>query len=283
MIQCLGDRIKLSDEKNMPGFGLGCYKAMDAEVERAVRSALEWGYTMVDTATRYENEASVGKAVRESGIDRQNIFVVTKMWPTFYDKPQKAIEYSLKQLNIDYIDMLLLHWPGTDETARYRAWEMIQKYIDKELIQNAGVSNFKIHHLEAMYQAFGKMPAVNQIELHPWYPQQEMAVFCNENGIAVEGWGPIFRGHIKEVPLMEELAEKYGKSPVQVTLRWHIQKGFVVIPKSSNPQRIQQNADVFDFVLTEEDMEKIDHLSCGKHFGNDADVYTGEDFQIVLS
>ncbi len=282
MIQCLQDRIKLSDEKNMPAFGLGCYKAMDAEVEKAVRSALESGYTMIDTATRYENEYSVGKAIKESGIDREKLFVVTKIWPTFYNKPEKAIEYSLKQLNIDYIDMYLLHWPGVDETARYRTWEAIQKYMQKELIQNAGVSNFKIHHLKGMYQAFGKMPAVNQIELHPWYPQQEITSFCKENDIAVEGWGPIFRGHIKEVPLMAELAEKYGKSPVQVTLRWHIQKGFIVIPKSSNPERIKQNADVFDFELTTKDMKKIDQLSCGKHFGNDSDTYTGKDFQFTI-
>ncbi len=275
MINSVADTITLNNAIEMPGFGLGCFKALGDEIYQAVRWAVDAGYRMVDTATFYDNEKDVGRGVRESGVSREELFVVSKMWPTSYSNPQKGIEFSLKEMDTEYIDLYLLHWPGTDEKARYKAWEALLEYREKGRIRAAGVSNFTVAHLEGLIREFGEAPAVNQVELHPWNQQRDLSVYCREQGMAVTAWGPIFRGHFSEVPLMDELGKKYGKSPVQVTLRWHLQKENVVIPKSSNQGRIAANSQLFDFVLSDEDMAQIDALESGRHFGFDPNTFAG--------
>ena len=280
MFGSIKDTITLNNGTKMPRFGLGCYKAKGTESYNAVRWALEAGYPMIDTAVRYENETEIGLAVRDSGKNRADIFIVSKLWPTQFNNPERGIDYSLHKLNMDYMDLYLLHWPGTNETARLRAWEALLNAQEKKKIRAAGVSNFSIAQIQQLIEQFGIAPAVNQVELHPWYPQEEMRTFCAHHNIALEAWGPIFRGHIDEVPLMADLGKQHGKSPVQTTIRWHIQKGNIVIPKSVNQTRIQQNCNIFDFALSPDDMQKINTLACGRHFGIDAETYSGDDFTV---
>ncbi len=280
MFGSIKDTITLNNGIEMPRLGLGCYKSKGTEGYNAVRWALEADYSMIDTAVRYENEAEVGRAVRDSGKKREDIFIVSKLWPTQFSNPERGIDYSLHKLNMDYMDLYLLHWPGTNETARLHAWEALLNAQEKKKIRAAGVSNFTIAQIQQLIDQFGIIPAVNQVELHPWYPQEEMRAFCTQRNIALEAWGPIFRGHIGEVPLMADLGKQYGKSPVQTAIRWHIQKGNIVIPKSVNQARIQQNCNIFDFALSPDDMQKINALACGRHFGIDAETYSGDDFTV---
>jgi diketogulonate reductase-like aldo/keto reductase len=274
----IGIKLTLNDGNKMPQFGLGCFRSVGETGVNAVKWAAEAGYRHFDTATRYENERDTGRGIRECGVAREELFVVSKIWPTKFNDPQVAIEFSLKELDVGYIDAYLLHWPGTNRELRLKAWEQMLNYRQKGLIKSLGVSNFQKDHLEDLINEFDVVPVCNQIELHPWYQERELSAFCREKGIQVTAWGPIFRGHIDEEPLMFELAEKYGKSPVQVTLRWHVQKGNIVIPKSSNRGRIFENADIFNFTLLPEDMEKIDNLDCGKNFGDDPYTFEGIGF-----
>lgn len=280
-INSIADKIKLNNGMEIPQLGFGCFQLADDEIEQVIRWAAETGYRYFDAATRYENEKGVGNGIRNCGVDREEMFIVSKIWPSCFDEPEKAIEYSLKQLNIDYIDSYFLHWPSSSETRRYKAWEKLLDYREKGLIKSVGVSNFTKEQLEALIEKFGVTPVINQVELHPWYPQTKLSDYCRSKGIAVTAWGPIFRGCIKEVPLMEELGEKYGKSNVQITLRWHLQHGNIVIPKSSKLERIAANAQLYDFELSKEDMEKIDALECGRHFGSDPNTNDGANFKVI--
>ncbi|MDY3251054.1 MAG: aldo/keto reductase [Candidatus Choladocola sp.] len=279
-IQGISDRILLNNGMSIPQLGFGCFQLSNDEIDQVIQWAVESGYRYFDAATRYENEKGVGNGLRHCGVEREQLFVVSKIWPSCFDEPEKAIEYSLKELDIDYIDSYYLHWPSSSEDRRYRAWEKMLDYMDRGLLKSVGVSNFTQDQLDRLIEKFGVIPVVNQIELHPWYPQKELSSYCRAKGIAVTAWGPIFRGHIGEVPLMEELGEKYEKSPVQITLRWHLQRGNIVIPKSSKQERIQSNAQLYDFSLTEEDMKRIDALECGKHFGSDPNTNDGENFKV---
>lgn len=265
--------LDLNDGNKLPQLGFGCYKVPGNITYQTIQWAIDAGYRHIDTATFYENEAQVGRGVREAKIDREQIFVVSKMWPIEYQHPEKGIEYSLKQLNLDYLDAYLLHWPGLNESLRYKAWEAMIKYQEKGWIKSIGVSNFLIHHLEGLIDQFGVIPSINQIELHPWSQKTELCHYCRQKGITINAWGPIFRGHISEVPLLTDMAKKYGKSPVQLTIRWHLQHGVALVPKSSRQERIIQNSQVFDFELSELDMKRIDDLECGKHFGQDPDCF----------
>lgn len=266
---------KLNNGLSMPRLGLGTYKARGEIVTQAVITAAQAGYRHIDTAAFYDNERAVGAGVAASGVPREAFFLVSKMWPTAFAHPEQALDASLRALGVDYLDGYLLHWPGTDRALRLRAYEAMLKAVDQGKVRALGVSNFTIRHLEELETAFGVSPAMNQVELHPWYPQRALKAYCAARGIAVTAWGPIFRGHIDEAPLMGQLGEKYHKSPVQITLRWHLQRGLAVIPKSANPERIAQNIDVFNFALTEADMAAIDALESGRHFGNDPDTFAG--------
>jgi len=278
MIQKLSDRIPLEGGARMPAFGLGVYKASPErdETYNAVRWALEAGYRHIDTASMYMNEAEVGRAVRDSGVPREEVFITTKMWPTEFSDPAAAFGRSLKRLGLDYVDAYLLHWPGVDEALRYRAFEQMLAFRQEKKLLAAGVSNFLPHHLEEMEKRFGILPAINQIQLNPWHQQRENDAYCKEKGVQIVSWGPIFHGYLGDEPRMAEIAARYGVTPAQATLRWHLQKGYAIIPKSVHRERIIENAKIFDFELGGEDMRAIDSLDGGKKFGFNEDTFDGK-------
>ena len=270
--------IEANNGMRIPQLGFGSFDIAEEMVQSVIQWAVDAGYRNIDTATRYENERSVGQALKKCGVARADLFVVSKIWPTAYDKPVRAIEFSLKQLDLDYLDAYLLHWPSSSEDRRYRAWEALLTYREKGWFRSVGVSNFTAEQLQKLTDKFGVVPIMNQIELHPWFQQRDLRAYCQARNIAISAWGPIFRGLIHEVPLLAELGLKYGKSPVQVALRWHIQHQHAVIPRSTNRERIFANTQIFDFALSDEDMSLIDALENGRHFGGDPNTNDGANF-----
>ncbi|AYB39861.1 aldo/keto reductase [Brevibacillus laterosporus] len=259
-----------------PWLGLGVYKADDgAEVEQAIRMALEAGYRSIDTAAIYENEAGVGKAIRDSKIPREEIFVTTKVWNTEqgYESTLQAFDTSLQKLGLDYIDLYLVHWPVP---GKYKeTWRALETLYKKGLVRSIGVSNFHIHHLEDLLSVCEVKPMLNQIEMHPFLIQEELRQYCEQHGIYVEAWRPLMRGNL-EVPLVQEMAERYQKTPAQIVLRWDLQHKVLVIPKSVRKERIIENAGLFDFELTNEDMAMLDGLNRDQRFGPDPDHFDYE-------
>ncbi len=276
MIKDLTGKVMMNDGKAIPGFGLGVFDAKGEEVYNAIRYAIDAGYRHIDTATLYDNEEDVGKAIRDCGVPREELFITTKIWPTDFDDPQKAFDLSMRKLDCDYLDLYLLHWPGAEEARRLRAWEFMLEQTEKKNIRTAGVSNFLICHLEELQERTGSIPANNQIEFHPWHQQRELCAYCKEKGIVVTAWGPMFHGHLNEEPLMPEIGSKYAKSAAQATLRWALQKDVVIIPKSAKKERIIQNADIFDFALSDEDMRSIDALDGKGTYSFDAMTFDGD-------
>lgn len=268
-------KVELLNGILMPRLGLGVWRAQEGEeTERAVATALAAGYRLIDTASLYQNEASVGRAIRASGIPREQIFVTTKVWndEQGYDNTKRAFHASLERLGLDYVDLYLVHWPVPGKYKEtYRA---IEDLYQEGLIRAIGVSNFKIHHLEDLMTTCRIKPMVNQIELHPLLTQKELVEFCRREGIQVESWRPLMKGNL-DLPLLKELAEKYGKTPAQIVIRWHLQHGLVTIPKSVRPERIIENGQVFDFELSDEDMARIDGLNRNQRFGMDPDDLKG--------
>ncbi|WP_123042337.1 aldo/keto reductase [Cohnella candidum] len=258
---------------DMPRLGLGVWRTQEGdEVERAVSSALNAGYRLIDTASMYGNEAGVGSAIRASGIARDKLFVTTKVWNNQqgYDSTLKAFEESNDKLGLDYVDLYLVHWPVKEKYKEtYRA---LEELYDQGRVRAIGVSNFQAHHLEDLMGACRIKPMVNQIELHPLLTQKKLLMFCRKEGIQVQSWRPLMQGRL-DVPAIAELASKYGKTPAQIILRWHLQQGVVTIPKSVNEARIRENADVFDFELAPEDMVLIDSLNEDRRFGADPDNF----------
>ncbi|PPB02353.1 aldo/keto reductase [Brevibacillus laterosporus] len=259
-----------------PWVGLGVYKADDgAEVEQAIRMALEAGYRSIDTAAIYENEAGVGKAIRDSKIPREEIFVTTKVWNTEqgYESTLQAFDTSLQKLGLDYIDLYLVHWPVP---GKYKeTWRALETLYKKGLVRSIGVSNFHIHHLEDLLSVCEVKPMLNQIEMHPYLIQEELRQYCEQHGIYVEAWRPLMRGNL-EVPLLQEMAERHQKTPAQIVLRWDLQHKVLVIPKSVRKERIIENAGLFDFELTDEDMAMLDSLNRDQRFGPDPDHFDYE-------
>ncbi|MGM0899307.1 MAG: aldo/keto reductase [Bacillota bacterium] len=246
----------------MPRFGLGVYKMTDKEAAvEAMVKAIQTGYKAIDTATVYDNEAEVGEAVRAGGVPREQLFITSKVWNTDqgYDQTLRAFEASLKRLDMDYLDLYLTHWaiPDTFEET-YRA---IERLYDEKLIRAAGVSNHQQHHLEKILAKANTKPMVNQIELHPQLTQEPLREYCASQDIAVTSWSPLARGRLLEDPVLSEIGEKHGKSVAQIIIRWHLQNDLIVIPKSVTPSRIVENADVFDFVLSDEEMKRISELN----------------------
>jgi len=254
----------------MPYFGLGVYLSEDGkEVTNAVKWALDDGYRHIDTASVYGNEEGVGIGIKESGVDRKDIFVVSKVWNSDqgYKSTIKSYESSLKRLNLDYLDLYLVHWPVKGKYKEtWRAMEYLYKHRGVRAI---GVSNFMQHHLEDLLTSSEIVPMVNQMEFHPYLVQQELIDFCNKNTIQYEAWSPLMQGYIFELDIMKDLAEKYNKTIAQIVLRWDLQKGVVTIPKSAKKERIRANADIFDFELTDGDVKKLEQLDRGKRFGPD--------------
>jgi diketogulonate reductase-like aldo/keto reductase len=255
----------------MPRLGLGVWRAKDGqETESAVAAALKAGYRSIDTASMYENEQGVGRAVRASGIPREQVFVTTKVWNNEqgYDSTLKAFRNSLDRLGMDYADLYLVHWPVVGKYKEtYRA---LEELYDQGLVRAIGVSNFNIHHLEDLMGSCRIKPMVNQVEMHPLHTQKKLFAFCRKEGIQLESWRPLMQGRL-DLPLIEELAAKYGKTPAQIVLRWHLQLGAVTIPKSTQEGRIRENAGLFDFELEPEDMNRIDALNQNQRFGADPD------------
>ncbi|QNU33035.1 aldo/keto reductase [Geobacillus sp. 47C-IIb] len=258
----------------MPWVGLGVYKVKEGEeVKGAVRTALEVGYRHIDTAAFYENEEGVGQAIRESGIPREQVFVTTKVWNTDqgYETTLKAFNTSLKKLGFDYVDLYLVHWPVK---GKYKeTYKALEKLYKDGYVRAIGVSNFQIHHLQDVLADCEIKPMVNQVEYHPRLTQKELHAFCRENGIQLEAWSPLMRGEILNEPTIVEIGKKYGKTPAQVVLRWDLQNGVVTIPKSVTPARIKENATIFDFSLTDEEMRQIDALNLNKRIGADPDNF----------
>jgi diketogulonate reductase-like aldo/keto reductase len=269
--------ITLSNDAMIPQLGLGVWQTRDgAEVESAVSSALAAGYRMIDTAAVYGNEVGVGNAIRSSGIDRSQIFVTTKVWnpDQGYDKTLAAFESSMKKLDIEYIDLYLIHWPMPAVGLYKETWRALEKLYADGRVKAIGVSNFHVAHLDDLLTTATVVPMVNQIELHPYLPQHELRQYGKQHNIAIESWSPIGGGGgtLLSEPVLARIGETYGKSPAQVVIRWHIQSGLIVIPKSVHADRITQNIDVFDFHLSAQDMESIDHLQNDHRTGPNPDT-----------
>lgn len=267
--------VNLYNGVKMPYLGLGVFQSEEgAETIQAIHWALEAGYRHIDTAAMYLNEESVGEAVRTGGIPREEIFVTTKVWNSDqgYQRTLDAFQQSLDKMKLDYLDLYLIHWPVRDKYVE--TWEALEELYDRKLVRAVGVSNFLQHHLQELIDRRGRIPMVNQVEFHPRLVQQDLIDFCRQEHIQYEAWTPILKGGVNDIPVIAEIGKKYDKSPVQVTLRWDLQKGVVTIPKSVQRERIFSNADIFDFSLTDEEVRRIDALDRHERTGADPDHFS---------
>lgn len=247
----------------MPAIGFGTYKSgSDEETEKIIKYALESGYRQIDTAAFYGNEVGIGNGIKESGVNREDVFIVTKLWNDDhgYEKTMETFNKSLERLQVEYIDLYLIHWPNKLNAETWRAFEQL---YDEGKVKAIGVCNFKIGHLEELKKSAKIMPMVNQVEVHPQNIKEDMLSYCNENNIQLVAWSPIMRGKIFSNELMISLSEKYNKTIAQVVLKWHVQRNIIPIPKSSNEGRIKENLDIFDFEISVEDMKAINSLNEG--------------------
>ena len=267
-------KVELSNGVKMPYLGLGVYKAKNgSEVKSSIKNAFEAGYRLIDTAAFYENEEGVGEAVRNSGIPREEIFVTSKLWidDQGADSTRKAFESSLGKLGLDYLDLYLIHWPVPDKYLE--TWKVFQELYKEGLVKAIGVSNCLQHHLKSIKNLGGVQPMVLQNEFHPKLLQQELVGYCKENNIQYQGWSPLMRGEILENEVIMELARKYKKSEAQIVIRWDLQKEVATIPKSVHKDRIRENSRVFDFHLTDSDLQKIDILEDNTRTGAHPDNF----------
>jgi 2,5-diketo-D-gluconate reductase A len=267
--------VKLNDGAEMPTLGFGVYKIPDSEVREAVHTAIEAGYRSIDTATLYRNERGVGDALASSGVDRRELFVTTKLWNTDhgYDNALRAFDTSLRELRMDYVDLYLIHWPVPSADRYVETWRALERIRGEGRARSIGVSNFQVPHLSRLLDETDTVPAVNQIELHPWLQQAELRDFHARHGIVTEAWSPLARGgKLLRDPVLGRLAAKHGTTPAQVVLAWQLALGNVVIPKSVTPARIRENIDVFDLELDAEDMKAIAALDGGTRVGANPDT-----------
>ena len=265
--------VSLHNGVEMPYFGLGVFKVNDGdEVYEACSFALNNGYRHIDTAALYGNEIGVGKAVRESELGRSDVFVTSKVWNTDqgYETTLKAFDKSMERLDIDYLDLYLVHWPKEKSKD---TWKALEKLYADGRVKAIGVSNFLQHHLEDLLQSAEVVPMVNQMEFSPQLVQQSLIDFCVQNKIQYESWSPLMQGQVFEIQELKDLATKYNKTIAQIVLRWNLQKGVVTIPKSVNPNRIIENASIFDFEISAEDMRAINSLDQGYRVGADPDNF----------
>ncbi|MFD9292688.1 aldo/keto reductase [Streptomyces sp. NPDC060030] len=266
--------VTLNNGVTIPQLGFGVFQVPDDETTAAVTTALEAGYRSIDTAAVYGNEAGVGRALAGSGLAREELFVTTKLWNADqgYDATLAAFDASLAKLGLDQVDLYLIHWPTPARDLYTDTWRALEKLLAEGRIRAAGVSNFQPAHLRRLSEESSLVPAVNQIELHPGLQQAELRAVHAESGIATEAWSPLAQGALLDDKVLTSLAARHGKSQAQVVLRWHLQLGNVVIPKSVTPARIRQNIDVFDFELSAADMEAIAGLDRGMRTGPDPDT-----------
>ncbi|CDO24226.1 2,5-diketo-D-gluconate reductase A [Mycolicibacterium mageritense DSM 44476 = CIP 104973] len=261
----------LNDGNSIPQVGLGVWQTPPEDTERAVVAALQTGYRHIDTAAAYQNETETGRALAASGVPRDEVFLVTKLSNSDqgYDATLAAFDASIARLGVDYLDLYLIHWPVPAKNAYVDTFKAFAHLRDQGRIRSIGVSNFEPEHLKILMDTTGIVPAVNQIELHPLLPQQELREVHAQLGIATEAWSPLGQGSLLADPVVTGIAESRGKTPAQVLIRWHIQLGNIVIPKSVNPERIASNFDVFDFELSEQDLASIASLANGTRLGPD--------------
>ncbi|MBT2290153.1 aldo/keto reductase [Paenibacillus albidus] len=262
----------------MPRLGLGAWKMKDEdETAHAVRTAVSAGYRSIDTASIYGNEESLGRAILQCGLPRDELFITTKLWNKdhSYSSTFTACEDSLRNFGLDYLDLYLIHWPVAQQYQEI--WEAFVQLRKEGKVRAIGVSNFQIHHLTELMSTSSVVPAVNQVEFHPWLTQGPLLAFCNKHRIQVEAWSPLMQGHFREIPELAEIAACYSKSVPQIILRWNLQKEVITIPKSVHTDRIIENANIFDFHLHEEHMRCIDALNQDQRFGDDPDHFQFRD------
>lgn len=263
--------LQLNDGHSIPQLGLGVYKIPDAEAAECVRVALDAGYRHVDTASLYGNEKGVGDGVRASGLPREDVFVTTKVWNDDhgFDETLRAFDRSLELLGLDYVDLYLVHWPIPSLDRYVDTYRALERIRSEGRARSIGVSNFAVEHLERLLQETDVVPVLNQVELHPRLPQLELRQFDAAHDILTEAWSPLARGRLLEDPVLARIAAKHGVSPAQAVIRWHLQLGVIVIPKSVTPERIRANIDVFGFELDDSDMTAIAGLETGGRTGRD--------------
>jgi diketogulonate reductase-like aldo/keto reductase len=278
MTQNLQSTTTLHNGIHMPWFGIGVFKVEEgSELVDAIKAAVKHGYRSIDTAAAYANENSVGQAIREAlqenNLSREDLFVTSKVWNADlgYEETRTAYEASLDKLGLDYLDLYLVHWPVQ---GKYKeAWRALESLYKEGRIKAIGVSNFQVHHLEDLMKDAEITPMVNQVEFHPQLTQAELLQFCQKNNIQMEAWSPLMQGQLLDHAVLQDIATKYGKSVAQVILRWDVQQGVVTIPKSTKAHRIVENADIFDFELTQEDMDRIQALNANHRVGPDPDNF----------
>ncbi|MCG3401837.1 aldo/keto reductase [Staphylococcus massiliensis] len=264
----------LNNGKHIPKVGLGVYKITEEDMYDSIKSALEAGYRLFDTAFMYDNEKELGQALKDLGVQRDEVFITTKIWNDYqgYDSTLTYFNKSLDNLGMDYVDLILVHWPCEKNGKYIETYKALEHLCGEGKAKSIGVANFKPHHIDKLIEQTEIIPQVNQIECHPYFNQQETQDYCDQNDIAVQAWMPIMRNRgLLDDEVIVELAEKYGKTPAQVVLRWHIEHGRLVIPKSKTKERIEENINIFNFSLEEADIERIDNLNKDIRQGKDPD------------
>ena len=271
--------VMLNNGRTIPQFGFGVFQVKQEDTVEAVSTALQTGYRHIDTAEMYGNEKEVGEAVAKSGLARADVFVTSKLNNDAHlpDDARKAFDASLEALRFDYVDLFLIHWPLPTlyDGDFVSTWRTLEEFYRDGRARSIGVSNFQPHHIRRLHAEAEIPPAVNQIEIHPYLTQDDVRGFCAEHQIAIEGWSPIAQGEVLEDPTIREIAGRAGKTPAQVVLRWHIERGDIIFPKSVTPARVKENFAIFDFELSGEDVEAISALNKNQRTGPDPDTFTG--------
>ncbi|PEE61932.1 aldo/keto reductase [Bacillus thuringiensis] len=274
ILTSLKDYTTLHNGVKMPWFGLGVFKVEDgSEVIDSVKAAIKNGYRSIDTAAIYQNEEGVGQAIRESGVSREELFITSKVWNSAqgYETTLQAFETTLEKLGLEYLDLYLVHWPVKGKYTE--SWKALEKLYKDGRVRAIGVSNFHIHHLQDVFEIAEIKPMVNQVEYHPRLAQEELHAFCKEHNIQLEAWSPLMQGQLLDNPTLQEIATKYNKSTAQIILRWDLQNEVVTIPKSIKEHRIIENANIFDFELSADDMKAIQALNEDRRVGPDPDNF----------
>ena len=268
--------IELNDGNSIPQLGFGVFRVEPVETERIVSDALEVGYRHIDTAAVYGNEEGVGRAIAASGIPREELFITTKLWNADQgaESAPSAIDASLERLGLDHVDLYLIHWPRPDRDLYVETWRAMEQMKADGKTRSIGVSNFTVDHLQRVIDESDTVPAVNQVELHPAFSQSALRTFARQQGIHIESWGPLGQGKydLFGMPAVAEAAQAHGVSPAQVVIRWHLQNGLIVFPKTNSRDRMEQNFDVFGFELSDDEVNAIDRLDEGKRVGADPEV-----------
>ncbi|MCJ1661858.1 aldo/keto reductase [Staphylococcus sp. NRL 16/872] len=276
------ETIEFYNGHHMPKLGLGTFRVENDETcKEAVKHAIKSGYRSIDTAKVYGNEEQVGLGIKEgleaTGLSREDIFVTSKLYFEDFGRENvaQAYETSIKKLGLDYLDLYLVHWPGTNEAVMIDTWKGMEDLYKDSKVKNIGVSNFQPEHLEALLAQVSIKPVINQVEFHPYFTQNELRKYLNAQKIYMESWSPLMNAQILDDETLVEIGKEIGKSPAQIIIRWNIQHGVVVIPKSITPSRIEENIEVFDFELSEDQMTRIDHLNKDKRVGPDPNTFEG--------